>query len=209
MNNTKLAAAVVVGYVLGRLHKARWALALAGMAAGKKISTSPRALLGGVMDSSPQLRKLAETVGGDLVQAGAKAGVAAASHRMEGLTERLEQRTESLRDADTHQGEESEEEQEDDAPARESSRSRGSGSEQGSAASKRSPSSRERSASSTSKSSTSKKTPSRSSSSRPAEKTTPRKSTAKKTTSSSTARKTDGRSSSKSTSGTRASTRKE
>src|SRR6478609_10843361 len=60
MKNSKLASAVVAGYFLGRWHKARWALALAGVAAGKKLSTNPGVLLGQLMESSPQLRGLVD-----------------------------------------------------------------------------------------------------------------------------------------------------
>ena len=51
MNNAKRAFALGAGYVLGRLRKPRWALALAGMAAGKKISTNPTAMLGELIES--------------------------------------------------------------------------------------------------------------------------------------------------------------
>lgn len=210
MNNAKLAAAVGAGYVLGRMRKARWALALAGMAAGKKITTNPGALLADVLESSPQLRELAQSVSGDLIGAGAKAGVAAAGHRMEGLTERLEQRVESLRDSAGQRDEDEDEgeEEEEEAPKRKSTRGGGSGSrsasEKKSAPSKRSSTPRKRSTAPPSK-----KSPSRASSRSTAKKTTERKPPAKKTASSSPTRKSGGRSTSRSASGSRASTRKE
>lgn len=205
MNNAKLAVAVGAGYLLGRFHKGRWALALAGMAAGKRISTNPTALIGEALEASPQLRELAESVSGNLLKAGAKAGVTAASRRVEGMTERLEQRTDALRGAASHRDEEPEDEEpeneepeneEEDEQTRKSSRSSDSGSgsrsrsgsrsssKTGSDSSERSPAKRKESSSSTSK-----KSPSRSST-RPATKqTTQRKSRAKKTAASSSARK--------------------
>lgn len=113
MNNTKLAAAVGVGYLLGRLHKARWALTLAGMAAGKKISSNPRVLLGQLLETSPELRRLADEVRGELAEAGMKAATAAAGHRIGDLTEQIHQRTESLRDKTAQRDDESDDEPED------------------------------------------------------------------------------------------------
>ncbi|MEU3498840.1 hypothetical protein ABZ747_35805 [Kitasatospora cineracea] len=98
MKNSKLAAAVVGGYFLGRWHKARWALALAGLAAGKRISTNPGVLIGQLLESSPQLRGLVDEMRGDLTEAGKNAVVAAASNRMGSLTDRLQQQTEAVRD---------------------------------------------------------------------------------------------------------------
>ncbi|MFI1523155.1 GvpL/GvpF family gas vesicle protein [Kitasatospora cineracea] len=96
-----MAAAVVGGYFLGRWHKARWALALAGLAAGKRISTNPGVLIGQLLDSSPQLRGLVDEMRGDLTEAGKNAVVAAASNRMGSLTDRLQQQTDAVRDRDT------------------------------------------------------------------------------------------------------------
>jgi hypothetical protein len=97
MTNTKLAVAVGAGYLLGRMHKGRWALTLAGLAAGRQLKNSPGGLLGGLLESSPQLRELAGTVGGDLADAGKKAVVSAAGRRIEALTDRLEGGTSALR----------------------------------------------------------------------------------------------------------------
>src|ERR1700758_2236354 len=99
MNNTKLVLAVGAGYLLGRMHKMRWALGLASLAAGKRLSSNSGDLLEGLMDSSPQLRELAGTVKGELAEAGKKAAVPAASRKMESLTNRLESGTSALRDA--------------------------------------------------------------------------------------------------------------
>lgn len=85
MNNTKLAAAVGVGYALGRLRKARWALAVAGMAAGKKL-TDPKVLFGELLET-PQVQELAAGVSGGLAEAGKKAAVAAVSSRIGDLAD--------------------------------------------------------------------------------------------------------------------------
>lgn len=114
MNNAKCAMAVGAGYLLGRWHKVRWALALAGMVAGKKISTNPRVLVGQLMESSPQLRELAGDVRGGLAEAGKKAVTTAAGNRLESLTDQLRQRTASLRDQNEGRGEESDEEPDED-----------------------------------------------------------------------------------------------
>ncbi|WP_431683166.1 hypothetical protein [Kitasatospora sp. KL5] len=97
MKNAKPVAAVGAGYLLGRRHKARWAMALAGMAAGKRLTADPAALLGGLLESSPQLRQPAGNVRGELAGAGRKAAVAAAGNRVDVLTDSLQRRTESLR----------------------------------------------------------------------------------------------------------------
>ncbi|PYC70603.1 histone protein, partial [Streptomyces tateyamensis] len=111
MKNAKLAAALAGGYLLGRFHKARWALALAGLAAGKKLSSNPEVLLGELLDSSPQLRKLADTARGELKEAGKKAAVAVATNRVGALADRLEEHTEKLREGSSGQ----EEDQQDGA----------------------------------------------------------------------------------------------
>ena len=117
MNSTKCAAAVGAGYLLGRWHKARWALALAGMVAGKKISTNPKAVLEQLMEASPQLQDLADNVRGELADAGKKAAVAAAGNRLGGITERLRERTDALRNgAESHSDEAEEDEPDEDEP---------------------------------------------------------------------------------------------
>ncbi|WP_052391300.1 hypothetical protein [Streptomyces sp. NRRL B-24484] len=114
MKNTKLAAAVGAGYLLGPFHKVRWAMALAGMVAGKRITTDPAALLSGLPESSPQLRQLAGSVRGELADAGRKAAVAAAGNRVDALTDSLQRRTESLRSGSADGDEPGDEEPEDE-----------------------------------------------------------------------------------------------
>ncbi|MFF7456605.1 hypothetical protein [Kitasatospora sp. NPDC008115] len=115
MNNAKLAVAVGTGYLLGRMHKARWALALAGMAAGKRLSANPGVLLGQALESSPQLRQLAGNVRGELAKAGTKAATAAASNRVSALTDQLQRRAEGLRAGIPRRDEDPEKAQDTDA----------------------------------------------------------------------------------------------
>ncbi|MGA5701477.1 hypothetical protein [Peterkaempfera bronchialis] len=95
MNNGQVALAVGASYLLGRLHKARWALALAGVAAGRRLRSGKGA--GGLLKAPAQLGELAGTVRGQLLSAGKKAAVAAASSQIDKLSDRLEDRAASLR----------------------------------------------------------------------------------------------------------------
>ncbi|GAA1971685.1 hypothetical protein [Catenulispora subtropica] len=185
MNNVKCAFAVGAAYFLGRWHKLRWALALAGVAAGTRFSTNPRVLIGQLADAMPQVRELVEDVRGELAEAGKKAAVAAAGNRIGEVTQQLRQRTESLRE--DNKGED-EEEEEKPQPTRKTSRSSASSKSRSSASSKK----------------TSGTTP-RKRSSATASKTRP---ATRKTASSSSGRKTSGASARKSTSKS-ASTRKQ
>lgn len=104
---TQAAVAIAVGYVLGRRRKMRMATVLAAAAAtgglsgiggtalkrGAKLLGSTE-LLGNV---APQFRDIAETVRGDLVDAGKAAAVAAVNGRIESLTDSLHDRAETLR----------------------------------------------------------------------------------------------------------------
>jgi hypothetical protein len=104
---TQAAMAIAVGYVLGRRRKMRMATVLAAAAAtgglsgiggaalkrGAKLIGSTE-LLGNI---PPQFRDLAETVRGDLVDAGKAAAVAAVNGRIESLTDTLHERAETIR----------------------------------------------------------------------------------------------------------------
>lgn len=97
----QMAVAAAGGYLLGRSRKAKWALVLGGMAAGRVFGGSPSELLeqGTKSLRSPELNKLSGDIGGPLAQAGRAAVVKAASSQMESLTDRLNDRAESLRDS--------------------------------------------------------------------------------------------------------------
>lgn len=96
MKNAQAALALATGYLLGRSHKGRLALALAGMAAGRRL----RAAGGGhgaELLKSPEVNRLVEDVRGQLFDAGRAAAVHAAGRRIDSLSDRLEQRTAALR----------------------------------------------------------------------------------------------------------------
>ncbi|MEU0845084.1 hypothetical protein ABZ370_37230 [Streptomyces sp. NPDC005962] len=92
MKNGQVALAFTGGYLFGRGHRVGLALTLAGMAAGRRIASGH--LPGGVQDlASSEIGRLR----GQLVSAGRSAALSAASHRMDALSDRLEERASSLR----------------------------------------------------------------------------------------------------------------
>jgi hypothetical protein len=105
------ALALGVGYVLGRRRKLRMTTVLAAAAAtggvgslggvalrrGLKMLSSSEAL----GDLGPQLGEIAETVRGDLVDAGKAAALAAVNERIGSLSDTLHDRAESLRNPAT------------------------------------------------------------------------------------------------------------
>lgn len=101
-NNGQVALAFASGYLCGRGHRMRSALALAGLAAGKRLATGrgaggPEGLM------SSELGKLSHEVRGQLMAAGRSAAMSAASHRIDALSDRLEQRATALRSGSSGQ----------------------------------------------------------------------------------------------------------
>lgn len=99
MNGAQLAAAVVGGYLLGRTKKMKFAIMLGSALAGKKISTNPADLLAQaskLIAASPELQRVDQAVRGRLLEAGKEAAMAAASSRMETLTDTLVSRVEGF-----------------------------------------------------------------------------------------------------------------
>jgi hypothetical protein len=99
-SGTRVAAAVAVGYLLGRTRKMRWALTLAAAGATGRFAGSPGALVkqaGSLLGANPELKSLTSDVRGRLTEAGKAVAVSMASGRISALTEELEKRTESLR----------------------------------------------------------------------------------------------------------------
>ncbi|GDY58709.1 hypothetical protein SVIO_093320 [Streptomyces violaceusniger] len=96
MKNSRVALAFVSGYLFGRGHRGTLVLGLAGLAAGKRLSSgiSPP---GAQQLKSSELGRLGQEIGGRLVSAGREAAMSAASHRMDALSDRLERRAETLR----------------------------------------------------------------------------------------------------------------
>jgi hypothetical protein len=136
-SGVRIAVAVGVGYFLGRTHKGRLALTLAAAGVTGRLSRDPAVLVQqGVklLGSSPEVKALADTVRGRLVEAGRTAAVAAASSQVDALSERLQGRTASLRGLAGRAEEEEEEpgenedryeEEEESRPRRRAERARG------------------------------------------------------------------------------------
>jgi hypothetical protein len=95
-----MGAAVITGYVLGRFHKAKWALGLAAIAGGKRLAASNKDGAGGAvakLAESAGLGQLTGDLGGKLIEAGRNAAVTAASRKIESVTGNLHERSASLR----------------------------------------------------------------------------------------------------------------
>jgi len=94
----RVALGVVGGYFLGRTRKMKLALALGGMAMGRRAG-GPAGLLaqgGKLLGSSPELSRLTDEVRGRLLEAGKGAALAVAARQVESLTDRVGKRVESL-----------------------------------------------------------------------------------------------------------------
>lgn len=105
--STRAAAAIGAGYVLGRRRKLRTAAVVAATAAvgstsvGGMVLRRGAKLLGniGLLDAVPsEITEIVDTVRGDLLPAGKAAASAAATSRVDALTDALHERAERLRD---------------------------------------------------------------------------------------------------------------
>lgn len=109
--------AVAAGYVLGRYHKGKWALALAAMGAGKKLPGPQGAILEQgkkLLGSTPVVGHLTEEVRGQLVEAGRTAVMAAASRRIDSFSDALRDRSELMRGTEGNRADRDEPEDEPD-----------------------------------------------------------------------------------------------
>ncbi|MGV9733579.1 hypothetical protein ACWDT5_05760 [Rhodococcus aetherivorans] len=91
----RVAAGVSIGYFLGRTHKMRLALMLAGAGLTGRLPSNPQDILkrgASMMGSSPELVKITDAVRGELMSAARAAAVTAASNRIDSLNDRLQQR---------------------------------------------------------------------------------------------------------------------
>lgn len=95
-NNGQVALAFTSGYLFGRGHRVRSALALAGLTAGRRL-VAGRGAMGPQQLKSTELGKVSHQVRDQLMAAGRSAAMSAASHRIDALSDRLEQRAEALR----------------------------------------------------------------------------------------------------------------
>jgi hypothetical protein len=99
MKTGTLGAAVVTGYVLGRFHKMKWALAIAAIAGGKRLAGKQGNPLGQASElaKSVGLEQLTGDLRGRLVEAGKAAAVSAVSSKIDSVSEGLRSRSDSLR----------------------------------------------------------------------------------------------------------------
>lgn len=115
MTNGKIAVAVVGGYLLGRTKKAKLAVGLGMLLAGKKITLDPQQLKKSLAEA-PLLSGLDSEVRKELVDATRQAATKAVSGRVSGLADSLHERTALLRgeggDEDEGEGEEADAEAE-------------------------------------------------------------------------------------------------
>ncbi|POX50874.1 DNA primase [Streptomyces sp. Ru71] len=119
MNRVGLGLAVGAGYVLGRTKKAKLALAVGSMVAGKRMNLSPRMvadLVNQQLKNNPQVKELGEQLRGDLRGAGKAASGALVERQIGALADRLHARTADLRGQGP--GERDEEEEENGAEER-------------------------------------------------------------------------------------------
>ncbi|MEU8827958.1 hypothetical protein [Streptomyces sp. NPDC048636] len=93
---SEAALAFASGYLLGRRRKVRWAVALAGMAAGKRLASGRLPVNTDALPTA-EIGKVGRAVRGKLVSAGRSAAISAASNRMDALSDRMERRTSTLR----------------------------------------------------------------------------------------------------------------
>lgn len=116
MENSKkirLAAAVAVGYVLGRTKKGKLALGLAPLVAGQQLPMNPRELAilaARKLAENPTVGPLVERARADVLDAGRSALSATTDRRLEAVADALQQRTEALLEAPIEENEEEEEE---------------------------------------------------------------------------------------------------
>ncbi|TMU93104.1 hypothetical protein [Streptomyces sp. DASNCL29] len=96
MTNGKIAVAVVGGYLLGRTKKAKLAVGLGMLLAGKKITLDPQQLKKSLAQA-PLLSGLNSEVRKELVDATRQAATKAVSGRVSGLADSLHERTALLR----------------------------------------------------------------------------------------------------------------
>ncbi|MBI0293901.1 hypothetical protein JBE04_05170 [Streptomyces sp. PRKS01-29] len=113
MTNGKIAVAVVGGYLLGRTKKAKLAVGLGMLLAGKKITLDP-AQLKKSLAQAPLLSGLNSEVRKELADATRQAATKAVSDRVSGLADSLHERTALLRGEGGGEDEEAEAEDERD-----------------------------------------------------------------------------------------------
>ncbi|WP_447041319.1 DNA primase [Streptomyces sp. DSM 118878] len=101
MNRLAVGLAVGAGYVLGRTKKAKFAFAVGTMVAGKRLNLSPRALGSLVtqqLENNPQFKEMGDQLRQDLRGVGKAATGSLLNRQIEGLADRLHDRTLDVQD---------------------------------------------------------------------------------------------------------------
>lgn len=100
-NRMALALAVGGGYVLGRTRKAKLALGLGGLVLGRRLTLGPQGLarlVGERLLGSPQLQEAGDRFRQDLRGVGRAAADAVVTRQLDGLADRLHDRTLDVHD---------------------------------------------------------------------------------------------------------------
>lgn len=96
---TTVAAAVAIGYVIGRTKKGRLALTVASLVAGRKLPLNPQELIAqGIrgLRGTPQFAQLSEQLRGELLGSGRTMVRTAADRGLGSLADTLQERTRTL-----------------------------------------------------------------------------------------------------------------
>ncbi|WP_405662988.1 DNA primase [Streptomyces sp. RK9] len=101
MNRLAVGLAVGAGYLLGRTKKAKLAFAVGTMVAGRRLQLSPGALVGAVtrqLENNPQFKEIGDQLKQDLRGVGKAATGSLLDRQLEGIADRLHDRTLDVRD---------------------------------------------------------------------------------------------------------------
>ncbi|MEU4493216.1 DNA primase [Streptomyces sp. NPDC023998] len=100
-NSTVLGLAMGAGYLLGRTKKAKLAFAVGTLVAGKQLPLNPKALgglVGQQLQNNPQFKALGDQLREDLRGVGKAATGALVNRQLEGIADRLHERTLGVQD---------------------------------------------------------------------------------------------------------------
>ncbi|MGI5400858.1 DNA primase [Streptomyces sp. CA-135486] len=100
-NKTALGLAMGAGYLLGRTKKGKLAVAVATLVAGKQLPLNPKALAGLVgqqLQDNPQFKEIGDQLREDLRGVGKAATGALVNRQLEGIADRLHERTLGVQD---------------------------------------------------------------------------------------------------------------
>ncbi|MFJ2768777.1 DNA primase [Streptomyces sp. NPDC087300] len=101
MNRLAVGLAVGAGYVLGRTKKAKFAFAVGTMVAGKRLHLNPKALGALVtqqLQNNPQFKEIGDQLREDLRGVGKAATGSLVNRQLDGLADRLHDRTQGVQD---------------------------------------------------------------------------------------------------------------